>query len=443
MKENLTYTILFAILMLFLFLPIIQDETALIKVKPLNGVNVKSEKVNLNMENFSSGKYQSQLETFISENFGLREPLIRIYNQYLWSFFRKSYCKNVVIGKDDWLYNEKSVKDHYEGLTLEYADNEEELKNKLDKDVKRLKKLQTLLKERGTDIFVLMLPSKDLIYPEYLPKNVNYDNKNTIRPIDYFSEAFVQHEINFFNVSDYFKSIKDSVDFDLFPKNGMHWSNIACAYISDSIIRYMEHLSGDNYPNIRLSESYEADSKKPDDDMEDLLNLTFPIRHVENKYADVSVIADDSVKKPNLIVMGDSFFWNMTHSLPMDEIFNTYYYWYYFNTIYFDSEHNNVEEINLVKELDKADVVMISLSATQLYDINHDFISQALIQLSLNDDKVIDEVLDGIKQRMRNDENWYNSLLKKAKEKGVTIEQVMTEDAIYIVNQEPEKYISI
>ena len=95
----------------------------------------------------------------------------------------------------------------------------------------------------------------------------------------------------------------------------------------------------------------------------------------------------------------------MTHSLPMDEIFNTYYYWYYFNTIYFDSEHNNVEEINLVKELDKADVVMISLSATQLYDINHDFISQALIQLSLNDDKVIDEVLDGIKQRMRNDEN--------------------------------------
>ena len=67
------------------------------------------------------------MEKYISENFGFREAVIRLYNQYVWSLFDKTYCDNVVIGKDKWLFNEKSVKDHYESLTYEYAKSEEEL----------------------------------------------------------------------------------------------------------------------------------------------------------------------------------------------------------------------------------------------------------------------------------------------------------------------------
>lgn len=441
MRNKILYTFLFSLLMIFLFLTIIQKELNIFKIKPLEGVTVKSEKPNLNLENFSSARYQSELEKYISENFGFRESVIRLYNQYVWSLFDKTYCDNVIIGKDKWLFNEKSVKDHYEGLTTEYAKSEEELIKKFDKDVQRLKKLQALLKEHGTEIFVLMLPSKDLIYPEYLPKNTKYHENSSVRAYDYYSKALAENGINHLNVVDYFNAIKDSVDYPLFPKAGMHWSNIACAHASDSIIRYMEHLSGKNFPNIKVGKTYLAETRKPDNDMEKLLNLSFPIDNNQNYYADIKVIPDTSAQKAKMIVMGDSFFWNMAYTLPMNDIFDYYHYWYYFNTIYYDSEYNNVSEINLVEELKDADIVMISLSATQLYDINHGFISQAFVNLSLDNPEVIDGILTKIKERIKNDESWYNSIKNKAKEKGISVEESLHQDAMYMLNLEPEKYI--
>lgn len=441
MKNKGLYIFLFSSLMLFLFLTIIQKECKVFKIKSLEGVTIKSEKPHLSLSNFSSAKYQSELENYISENFGFRESVIRLYNQYVWTLFNKTYCDNVIIGKDKWLFNEKSVKDHYEGLMPEYAKNEEELIKKFDKDVQRLKKLQALLKEHGTEIFVLMLPSKDLIYPEYLPKNTKYHENSSVRAYDYYSKALAENGINHLNVVDYFNAIKDSVDYPLFPKAGMHWSNIACAHTSDSIIRYMEHLSGKNFPNIKVGNTYLAETRKPDNDMEKLLNLTFPIDNNQNYYADINVIPDTSARKAKMIVMGDSFFWNMAYTLPMNDIFDYYHYWYYFNTIYYDSEHDNVSEINLVEELKDADIVMISLSATQLYDINHGFISQAFVNLSLDNPETIERILTVIKNRIKNDENWFNSIKNKAKEKGISVEESLNQDAMYILNSEPEKYI--
>lgn len=441
MKNKVLYTFLFTLLMIFLFLPIIQKECNVFKIKPLEGVTIKSDKPDLSLSNFASATYQSALEKYISENFGFREAVIRLYNQYVWSLFDKTYCDNVIIGKDKWLFNEKSVKDHFESLTYEYAKSEEELIKKFDNDIERLKKLQGLLKEHNTDIFVLMLPSKDLIYPEYLPKNTRYQENNGIRAYDYYSKAFAENGINFLDVTKYFKAIKGSVDYPLFPQAGMHWSNIACAHTSDTIIRYMEHLSGKNFPNVEVGATYLAETRKPDNDMEKLLNLAFPINNNKNHYADIKVTSDTSAQKAKMIVMGDSFFWNMAYTLPMNDIFEYYHYWYYFNTIYYDSEHNNVSEINLVEELKDADIVMISLSATQLYDINHGFISQAFVNLSLDNPEVIDEILTGIKNRIKNDENWYNSIINKAKEKGISVEEALHEDALYILNSEPEKYI--
>ena len=194
--------------MIFLFLSIMQKELDIFKIKSLEGVTVKSEKPDLNFDNFSSAKYQSELEKYISENFGFRESIIRLYNQYVWTLFDKTYCDNVIIGKNKWLFNEKSVKDHYEGLMTEYAKSEEELIKKFDRDVQRLKKLQALLKDHGTEIFVLMLPSKDLIYPEYLPKNNRYQENNSIRAYDYYSKALAENGINHLNVADYFNAIK-------------------------------------------------------------------------------------------------------------------------------------------------------------------------------------------------------------------------------------------
>ena len=71
---------MFALLLAFLFMPMTQEHFSLFKVKPLNGVNYKTEEPKFTLASYSDGKFQAQLEDYISENFGFREFVIRLYN---------------------------------------------------------------------------------------------------------------------------------------------------------------------------------------------------------------------------------------------------------------------------------------------------------------------------------------------------------------------------
>ena len=76
---------MFSLLLAFLILPMIQEHYNIFREKPLKGVTLSTEFPEFSMESYSQSKYQSQLEKYVSENFGFREFVIRLYNQYLWS----------------------------------------------------------------------------------------------------------------------------------------------------------------------------------------------------------------------------------------------------------------------------------------------------------------------------------------------------------------------
>ena len=71
--------------MIFLFVPVIQEWGGVFPVKPLKGVFEPTPKPELTFDNYKSNIYQTQIEKYTSEHFGLREPVIRLYNQYVWS----------------------------------------------------------------------------------------------------------------------------------------------------------------------------------------------------------------------------------------------------------------------------------------------------------------------------------------------------------------------
>ena len=83
--------ILFALLMVFLFVPIIQEWTGIFPVKPMKGVFVPTPKPEFSFETYKTNAYQTQIDKYTSENFGLRETVIKLYNQYLWDFFHKTH----------------------------------------------------------------------------------------------------------------------------------------------------------------------------------------------------------------------------------------------------------------------------------------------------------------------------------------------------------------
>lgn len=442
MKRNQGFHIvLCVVLTVLLFLPLVQQEFHPFPVKKLNGAAVEAEKPKLDLNTYRDMSYQTQLEDYVADHFGFRENVIRLYNQYLW-MFRKTYAADVVVGKDRWLYSKTSVLDHYRQRPYEFETSNEALKLKFEKDLKRLKTVQELLARRGTQLFVLICPAKDMVYPEHLPEGDKFVMGDGLRAIDYYPQAFAENGIHYLDVCTWFQQIKDTVGYPLFPQRGMHWSNIACVHASDLIFKYMEHLTGKNMPDLKIGPLYHDATRNPDDDLEQNLNLAWGILPAEhNCYANVEVVRDSAAQQLNLITIGDSFFWNMCYALPMDSIFNRYVYWYYFNTIYFDPEHTNVSQVDLMEELDRADVVMISLSATQLYEINHGFLSQALLQLTLDDADRMSSILEGVEERMRSDSLWYESLKEKAAKRGVTLDEAMRADALYIISQNPEQYL--
>jgi hypothetical protein len=199
----------------------------------------------------------------------------------------------------------------------------------------------------------------------------------------------------------------------------------------------MEVLGDRNLLNVQLSEKYIDKNRHPDDDLEQLLNLTFPIKPNKNYYTDVTVIPDSTAVKPNLITIGDSYFWTISYNIPLDTIFERHPYWYYNSTIYFDEYNHSTNDINFAEELMSADYIMLNYCTTQLYDLGSKFLPKALVYLCYSEEERNAKVEQLIKN-MRNDKNWYNSLSEKAKNQNVSVEEVMRNDAMYLVYQQPE-----
>ena len=209
----------------------------------------------------------------------------------------------------------------------------------------------------------------------------------------------------------------------------------------DEFLRYMEQLTGKNMLNIQIGPLFEAETMFPDNDLEKSMNLIWNIKPNTNIYANSAVIPDSTAQQLSLLTVGDSFFWNFGYTVPMDQLFKTYHHWYYFNLVFYDPDHTSVSQIDLLDEFGNTDVVMLCFSASKLYVINGGFLSRALIELTLDTPGAIDNILNDIKRDMETNEAWYESLKQKANAQGKSLEQVIQEDAIYLINQYPERYL--
>lgn len=448
-KPKVTYDLLlFVLLMGFLFIFLLQEWTGVFTVRPMNGVFVATQKPKPTFEAYQKNEYQTQIEKYISENFGLREPVIRLYNQYLWDVFRKTHVSKdqIVFGKDDWFYEPGAVGDYYQRQFFYFAEDSAKMASMLTKEAQRLRLLQEVLETHGTHLLVCQVPSKDLIYPEYLPadQDTNYIGQPRISPRFFNEEEYTRLGVNHLNLEQYFLQMKDTADFMLFPKTGMHWSRYAALFAADTLVRYMEQLGDINMKNLVIGPRELGDARDPDDDLERLLNLQRSVPKPQYYYADCTTDGDTTAVKPKMIVIGDSFWWTIAVQLPLREIFSIAPYWYYNSTIYYDDRYHSVKDFNLVDELLSADFVVLAYCATQQYRMNDGFTQQALEALevegvALDSAAIIErEIQRTIANLLANPDNM-ESIRDKASLHHKTVEKAVRDDAAWVVNYNMNK----
>lgn len=441
--KNLVKVILFTLTGLLLFSSMFQETTHLWDFKKLNGVEIPSPKPSLTYQNYRDGGFQVGIEAFLKQNFGFREPLIRFYNQYLWDFYKTSNGNQgiLTIGKDGWLYEPWVVNDYYQTQFHYHAHDAEQMKQMLSEEAFRVYQLQHILEPYGCHLFTTLVPSKDLIYPEHLPDKptAHFQDTSKMAARFYYEDELTRFGVNHINLEHFFVQAKDSVDFMLFPQTGTHWSEYGALFAADTLIRYMEHLSNINMKNIVIGPRTLQDADEVDKDLESLLNLIRPLPRPKYYYATVTTDNDSSAVKPKMITIGDSFWWNITNQLPMQDIFSAAPYWYYNSTIYFDNTYHSVDEVNLVDEIFSADFINLFYSATQLYRMNNNFTKKALLALCYDTEEIA-LTITTLEKNICADSAWAAKLRQRALSQGETFEEVVKKEAQWLINNEPEKF---
>lgn len=388
MRKKTTYDIiLFGILMVLLFLPLLQERLFRIPLKPLNGVTEKTEKPEFSLQSYRSGAYAKQEEAYLGANFGFREPIIRLYNQYLWDCYRKTYAHDVVAGKKGWLYNPESVNDYYGTEMLRWQSSPEAARRQYDLNVKYMNWVRTILKDNGVELLAFVAPEKSFLYPEYLPEREH--DTTTFNACAYFLHKFNESGFPCIDMNHWFQQMKDTVDYPLIPQTGAHWV-FPAVYAADSLFRFMGELKGIALPRLKIGTLHESDNHGADNDLEQLLNLSLPIRKRQgySPTAEVTVERDSNSVKPKVLFIGNSFMWGIANQVPMQEVFDDVEFWYYYSTAYYGdglSQTVPVAGLNLMEKLLDFDYIVWFTTGNQLNKGTMNFAQSAILTLGIED----------------------------------------------------------
>lgn len=446
MKKNTIYDIvLFALLGILAFLPMAQEHLHLFDLKQLVGVMVEAKKPELTKENYVSGQYQQQMEAYAGQNFGFHESIIRLYNQYLYDFYRKTYNEEIIPGRDGWFYYQQNVNDYYGTEMYRWQPTVEKACATYDREARLMWKLRGVLHDYDKEFLMFMAPEKGFLYPEHLPKR--QIDTTTINARLYYSQKFDEYDFPYIEMTKWFQAIKeaDTVPYILIPQSGAHWS-FSSVIAADSLFRFMGSLKNEKLGTLKvgpLRESSEQ-TKIGDYDLENTLNLWRTVSHKGEKLldAEVTVISDSTTVKPNVLFVGNSYLFRMNYFVPFEDMFSYTDYWFYNSTAYYGEHYalkRSVWEIDFLQRLMDADYIVWFTTGNQMYKVSYGFVERALMTLCVSDDRVND-VRNQLMDSLRHDSTFMSTIDTLSDTKGVELRKQLWQQSNNLITRNPEYY---
>lgn len=423
MKNNLS-KYLIGITYILLLLPMVLQMLSL-SGNYLGGHSVKTSQPTWSWNGWMSGNFQSQSEKYLSEKYGLRTAMIRLHNQYQFSFFKKTNVKSVIIGKEDYLYEEGYIEAYIGSNSFD----EEGVKMK----VKRLNDVNNKLKEIGKKILVARAAGKASYFPEYIPDRYYPKKKKNI--IEAYKNALSNSQLNYIDFNDWFLEMKDTTSYPLFSKTGIHWTEYGVALAMDSLIKFIEKVEKVDLPDLKIT-SIKSNQKpsNSDKDIEKSMNLIFDIENSKYAYPDFEI---DTTNKDKLHVLavGDSYYLQLFDKGLSKKAFDESQFLYYGRMIY--PEKKELKGHELIDLINNYDVILLMCTESNLPHFPWGFHSSLYELLCKEDiDLFIQKHLEEIKEmenKIRLDKNWYDLIVKQAETQKTSIEEELRRDALYMV----------
>ncbi len=418
-----------------MFFPLVQRLFSIFKEKELMGYFEKTAKPDFNKDNWFEVKYQTEIEKYTKENVGFRKFFVRSHNQINYSCFNTTNAGGIYVGTNNYLYEDGYIKSHL-GLNFEGEDT-------IISRVNHLAVVRDSLKALGMEVVVVIAPGKAGFYPEFLPKEFAR-MKPTTTNYQIYDRELKKNNINYIDLNSWMLSLKGKSKYRLFSSTGVHWGEYAAFLAIDTITNYFENLYSINLPRIKIK-GVKVTNKMyfQDDDAEQLMNLLFNIPDQSMPQLELMV---DSVNtdKLKVLVMGDSYYTVLSHLGFGKYVFYDSEFWSYFSDVHKydkkdlnDSYKGAVRDYEDIKaEIMKYKAIMIIVTEGTLYLTPRILFEELFIQFTksfgVRQHKCL---LENYKNEIKNNKEWYDTVVEKAKARGVSIEQAINDDAEYMVEE--------
>ena len=257
--------------------------------------------------------------------------------------FNKKNTDHIIKGKDEWVFyiseNEKKILQGERFISAEWFMTAANRMDELDK----------LCKEQGKEVYFLIVPMKELIYPEYLPDGY-MEKVNEKDDLELFSQYTNEKRgLNLLYPLEFMKKAKEYLR--LYFTKDVHWNQIGGYIATENLYEKM----GKTPKPISVCDFMKnKESLNGDYDYEVLYKgdgevLTFDTQGKEIAYANLIESTSDAPDEREITVIGDSF-----------------RYWIY-NVLQHDFKKSNIIHKSNIKSkqtkeiIKKSDIVVIQV----------------------------------------------------------------------------------
>jgi hypothetical protein len=438
MKNNRFHTVLFSIVLIGMFLPMIQMVKPFAEVGHLFGSIVPTKKNSLTTETWFNGTYQENRNAYINEQFGFRNTAVRLHNQIAFSLFHKAKASGVIIGKEDYLYEIKYIN--------AFRGAEEVSQSQVDSNLIMLNALQHKLKEKGIELVVVLNPGKASFYPEYIP-----DEFPIVSDRSYYSEyqkGLKAQGIQHIDFGKWFREMKGKTPAPLFPKTGIHWSQYGATLVADSLVNYCMKLLGkemNEFAWIKKDLPLSMTLESVDDDIGMGMNLLFPIEHLPMAYPRVGVNIKYSVDfgntgiQPKVAVISDSYFFNLMQLPWAPDIFSELNFYFYNKQLHHlpGGATTNTDLLPQMQDIEKSKIVFLMATECNMDKLGWGFIPSAFNFFVIGESKdSYESLVLKFRNNILSDGAWTKAIAEKAKQNNVPLDTMIMRDARYMAEME-------
>ena len=323
----------------------------------------------------------------------------------------------------------KTLKQHYTDV--------EDAKAAARKNVEETLRLIDTLHAHHTDFLFVFAPTKPATYPEMMPRRYQ-EQISDFSLEEYYIELFKENNIPHIDFYHYFQTLKDSFPYPLYPRTGTHWSEAVIPLVADSVLKKLTEITDYKLPSVRyLDDNLTTDYSVQDGELEASMNLLFPLNKPALPRPVFELTDTVGADKPNLLVIGDSYFVQLRRSC-FAEAFNHWDYWMYNRDVQSSRKEYNWKQLDMIlgadEVLDEADIVLAIFTAPMYYNFMFGFAQTAQ---NLYQQGVINGEA-GIKaaiQQIKDNPEWLKAVEEQAQQRGITLEENLRRNAQYYLDQ--------